>query len=160
VRIFARFPPRGYEGFATVRPRLLLLLVVGFLVAGCAADYRRETGITCTDAIRIAREHNVRHPVGGEYPHGNPFRNVERADWDAAKNVWVVDLMAQGGNYGRQYRVNSVGSIVGYKIVDRGSRNYYGPDLSDDDYHRYEGDDGYGNVRNDEALSPVGENSK
>jgi hypothetical protein len=74
--------------------------------------------------------------------------------------VWLVDLVGAEGNYGRRYRIDRYGEIIGYRIVDRGSRNDYGPDLTDDGYIGYEGDDGYGHVRSDEALSPVGESPK
>jgi len=143
-----------------VRPQLLLSLTLSLLLAGCASNYQRDTGIKCTTAIRIAEEHSAHHPAGGQTQSGNPFRRVERAEWDPEESVWLVDLMAPGGDYGRQYRIDRVGAVVGYRIVNRGSRNDYGPDLSDDEYHRYEGDDGYGNVRNDDLPSPVGEYSK
>jgi len=145
------------ERYDSVRPQLLLSLIPGLLLAGCATDYHRDTGITCTEAIHIAERHSAHHPAAGETEHGNPFRYVESAGWDGAKGVWEVDLMAAGGNYGRQYRIASNGEVIGYRILDHGSRHYYGPDLSDDEYRGSEGDDGYGNVRNDQTLSPVGE---
>lgn len=143
-----------------MRPQFLLSLFLGLLLAGCASDYDRSSGITCTEAIHIAEHHSAHHPAGGENQNGGTYRYVQRAGWDGVDGVWLVDLVGAQGNYGRQYRINRFGQIIGYRIVDRGSRNYYGPDLSDEEYRGYEGDDGYGHVRSDEALSPVGEYSK
>jgi len=136
-----------------MRIELLLPLALSLVLAGCASDYDRNTGIDCATAIRIAEQHGARRVSRGENQYQNQYRSrhVERADWDPSDNVWIVELTAANGSYGQEYKINRLGNIVGYHALGYSAGESNGPGQSDDRYY------GYADARSDIAQSPVGE---
>jgi hypothetical protein len=132
-----------------MRALLLVSLAFGFLLAGCASEYNRNTGISCATAVSIAEDHSARH-FGGQSQSRTTFRNVEQANWEPSEKVWLVDLSSADGYYSREYKINREGFIVGYQIVDRKAGGTYVPDEFDSGYIGAE-------WPTTDAPSPVGE---
>jgi hypothetical protein len=95
-----------------------LLLIIGCIfLAACAEDIK-ETGITRSQAITIAKK------ACPEYP--DQFNFVDKAEWIPEKGFWAVLLDDQSGRNGRVYKIDRTGAIVGTRdITDNRPPGYY-----------------------------------
>jgi hypothetical protein len=91
--------------------RATLLLLTGcILLAACATEDIKETGITRERAISIAKS---KCP---EYP--DRFNFVDRAEWVPEKGYWAVMLDDRSGDHGRVYKINRDGAVVGTRDIN------------------------------------------
>ena len=91
-----------------MRSKFLLLIVGCIFLAACASV--QETGITRSEAIRIAKQ------ACPEYP--DRFSFVDKAEWVPEKGFWAVLLDDQSGYHGRVYKINRNGEIVSTRDID------------------------------------------
>ncbi|MGB8352904.1 MAG: hypothetical protein WCD79_03375 [Chthoniobacteraceae bacterium] len=83
----------------------IILLISCIILAACAGEDIKETGITRERAISIAKT-NCK-----EYP--DRFSFVDKAEWIPEKHFWAVELADRSGFNGRTYKINRKGEIVG-----------------------------------------------
>lgn len=105
--------------------KLVSLLLVCTLFAACATEDVRVTGISRSQAIRIAKN-NCR-----EYP--DIYSYIDSAEWNSAGHYWVVEITDYRGGRGRIYKINGEGRVIRVqKIGVNGpapdNRVYYYPD--------------------------------
>ena len=91
--------------------RRLLPLLFCLLIAGCASDDIKETGITRGAAITIAERHCPQYP--------DRFSYVDRAEWDPDGRFWMVALTDYNGDHGRAYKISPAGGIIDSHVIDR-----------------------------------------
>ena len=95
----------------------LLLLISCILLAACAGEDLKETGISRERAISIAKT-NCK-----EYP--DRFSFVDKAEWIPEKHFWAVRLADRSGFNGRTYKINRNGEIVGTHEIHEADRRRY-----------------------------------
>jgi len=98
-----------------MRSKLLLLLSC-IILAACAGEDIKETGITRERAISIAKTSCK------EYP--DRFSFVDKAEWIPEKHFWAVELADRSGFNGRVYKINRNGEIVGTHDIADNHRRY------------------------------------
>ena len=96
-----------------MRSKLLILLGC-LLLAACADEDIKETGISRQRAISIAKS------TCKEYP--DRFSFVDRAEWVPEKHFWAVELADASGDNGRVYKINRDGEIVGTRDISDSRR--------------------------------------
>lgn len=87
-----------------------ILLAGCLLLAACAGEDIKETGITRERAISIAKS---KCP---EYP--DRFNFVDKAEWIPEKGYWAVLLDDRSGDHGRVYKIDRNGEVVGKRDVN------------------------------------------
>ena len=104
-----------------MRSQLLLPALFCIVLAGCATDDIKETGITRANAIGIAERHCPQYP--------DRFGYVDRAEWNPDGRFWLVALTDRDGDHGRAFKISPGGGIIDSHAIDRGpdSGDYYGP---------------------------------
>jgi hypothetical protein len=81
------------------------------LLAACATDDLKETGISRATAVTIAERHCSKYP--------DPFGYVDRAEWDPDGEFWLVALTDRDGDHGRAYKISRGGSVIDSHVIDR-----------------------------------------
>jgi len=94
----------------------LLLFVSCILLAACAGEDLKETGISRERAISIAKSSCK------EYP--DRFSFVDKAEWIPEKHFWAVELADRSGFNGKVYKINRNGEIVGTRDISDNHRRY------------------------------------
>lgn len=84
--------------------RSKLLILAGCILLGACASIQ-ETGISRSEAIRIAKQACPEYPAKFEF--------VDKAQWVPEKGFWSVELDDQSGYHGRVYNINRTGQVVG-----------------------------------------------
>ncbi len=102
-----------------MRSRHLLPLLFILVLAGCATDDIKETGITRATAIGIAERHCAQYP--------DRFGYVDRAEWNPDGRFWLVALTDRDGDHGRAYKIGPGGGVIDSHVIDRGDDDDYGP---------------------------------
>jgi hypothetical protein len=103
----------------------ILLFISCILLAACAGEDLKETGISRERAISIAKS------ACKEYP--DRFSFVDKAEWIPEKHFWAVELADRSGFNGRVYKINRNGEIVGTRDIAADHRRY---DDGDGPYRR------------------------
>jgi hypothetical protein len=109
----------------------LLPLIGCVLLAACAAEDIKETGISEQRAISIAKN------ACKEYPDRYNF--VDRSEWNRDGKYWVVSITDRPGDHGKVYKINRGGSVVSTHTINRGDGDVYRGRV----YRRGYYDDGY-----------------
>lgn len=99
--------------------RLLFPLGLCLILAGCATDDVKETGISRSRAIAIAENHCPQYP--------DRFGYVDRAEWNPDGRYWLVALTDRDGDHGRVYKIGPRGGVIDSHGIDRGPEDDYGP---------------------------------
>ncbi|HWB58005.1 MAG TPA: hypothetical protein VG733_00870 [Chthoniobacteraceae bacterium] len=99
-----------------MRSKLLLLITACSLLAACAGEDIKETGITRERAISIAKSNCP------EYP--DRFNFVDQAEWVPEKGYWAVLLDDRSRDHGRVYKINRNGEIVGKRDINEAESDY------------------------------------
>ncbi len=102
-----------------MRSKFLLPLALCLVLAGCATDDIKETGITRATAIGIAERHCPQYP--------DRFGYVDRAEWNPDGRFWMVALTDYDGDHGKAYKISPGGSVIDTHTIDRGGDEGYGP---------------------------------
>ena len=101
------------------RLRILLPTVLCLVVAGCADDDVKETGITRATAIKIAEQHCSQYP--DEYSY------VDHAEWDPDGQFWAVAITDRDGDHGKAYKISRAGGIIDTHKIDHSDDEDSGP---------------------------------
>ena len=100
--------------------KLLLPIALTVVLAGCATDDIKETGIGRHTAIEIAENHCSQYP--------DQFSYIDRAEWNPDGNYWLVAITDRDGDHGRAYKINRAGKVIDTHVIDRHeSDEDYGP---------------------------------
>jgi hypothetical protein len=109
---------------------LLPLLLLCVVLAGCETEDLKETGISRSTAITIAKRHCA------EYP--DTYSYVDKAEWDEDGKFWVVDITDYNGDHGKAYKIARNGYVIETHKINHGDESdEYGP-------HHYGYGYGYG----------------
>lgn len=104
-----------------MRSKFLSLILLCTLLAACATEDIKVTGITRSRAIQIA-ENNCK-----EYP--DRFGYMDSAEWNHAGHYWVVELTDYRGGHGKTFKINGQGKVIGVEKIGSGQddrdRDYY-----------------------------------
>ena len=111
-----------------MRTRILALFVCT-LLAACAAENVKETGIPRYRAIDIAKS------ACKEYP--DRYSYVDRAEWLSGAKCWVVDITDYRGGHGKSYKINAAGNIVSVRKIGGPGGDYGDRDDYDRPYRHY-----------------------
>ena len=101
---------------------LTSLVPLPSLLAGCATEDIKETGISRSRAIAIAENHCPQYP--------DKYGYVDRAEWNPDGHYWMVAITDRDGDHGKAYKVSRGGEVIDAHVIDRGERrddDYYGP---------------------------------
>lgn len=99
------------------------------LLAACATEDIKTTGISRSKAIQIA-EQNCK-----EYP--DHYGYMDSAEWNAKGHYWMVDLTDYRGGHGKTYKINGEGKVVGVDKIGSGSDERDSYDRYDRPYRHY-----------------------
>ena len=110
-----------------MRSKIILLLSLCALLAACATEDVKVTGITRHQATEIAKE-NCK-----EYP--DRYGYIDSAEWLAGAHYWVVRITDYRGGRGKLYKINRSGKVIDVEKI--GSSSGGGDDYDDHPYRHY-----------------------
>lgn len=93
-------------------------MLFAIVLAGCATDDIKETGITRAAAIGIAERHCPQYP--------DEFGYVDRAEWNPDGKFWLVALTNRDGDLGRAFKVSRGGGIIDSHKINHTDEDYSG----------------------------------